>query len=140
MGLPFASKKILRLEKMTAKTTGNGRFAFSAKICGHDFSFEYDEEAGRWRNLSDGEFLVEPESGEVSETLWLLRVLKKRGELDGVSPENYPPFGARLSLEELHGKTLREVIEMARIRVKTLREAILGEFSADGSSRGNAAP
>lgn len=45
IALPFRSKKALRLERRKPFISENGNFAFSAKIFGYDFSFEYDAAA-----------------------------------------------------------------------------------------------
>lgn len=126
--LPFQSKKILRMSDVKPFLSVDGNFSVSAKIFGYDFSFEYDSTQGKWLDLNEGVSLIEPASGEVSETLWVLHVLKRRGMLEGIEPENYPVFGVSFSSEELKDKTPKDIVEMIRLREEILREAIVKEF------------
>lgn len=126
--LPFQSKKILRMSDVKPFLSVDGNFSVSAKIFGYDFSFEYDSTQGKWLDLNEGVSLIEPASGEVSETLWVLHVLKRRGMLERIEPENYPVFGVSFSSEELKDKTPKDIVEMIRLREEILREAIVKEF------------
>ena len=78
--------------------------------------------------MNEGVSLIEPASGEVSETLWVLHVLKRRGMLEGIEPENDPVFGVNFSSEELKDKTPKDIVEMISLREEILREAIVKEF------------
>lgn len=131
IALPFQSQKALRIGEMVPFVSENGNFAFASKIFGYDFSFEYDMDTGKWRDMEAGEFLAEPEPGEVSETLWLLHVLKKRGALDELSPENYPVFFEMTPVSRHERLTVKDAMKILRAREKILREAVMKEFGND---------
>lgn len=106
----------------------------SSRVCEFPILWEYDPQKEQWSEYSNGNIVLVPEGDFVSSALWILKLLKRNGCLDGSLVENYPElcvFSSKELKENGKNVTAQEIAKIIRERERVLRAAIRTEFSSE---------